>query len=376
MPGANDQQASTGRIGVAASDYEPPVPIETPAVFAWPPRPGAALRWILRMITYPWVLLYLGLSMAIWRWFPPSAEAMSTFAPGWILQIWFRNLLVLGGIAGGLHWWLYVRRAQGDEYKFNRRWPGGGAKFTFGHQTRDNAFWTMTSGAGFLSAYECLTHWAYASGLLSRPDWSTHPVVVLLMATLGVVWASTAHFWLNHRLIHTVPLYRTFHALHHRNPNPGPWTGISMHPLEHLVYFSVFLIWWVVPAHPLVLLMCMFYQGPGPAPSHSGFAKVRFGRVVIPAGDLFHQLHHRYFEVNYGNTQFPVDKWTGTWHDGTTVAHELLKGRQRADQTDLPGDVPGPAVGHAREVTQEITAGERSMQTGHVIEAATAEQMQ
>ena len=46
----------------------------------------------------------------------------------------------------------------------------------------------------------------------------------------------------------------------------------------------------------------------------------------------FHYLHHRYFEVNYGNTQAPIDKVTGTWHDGTREAHERLKGRRRADQ--------------------------------------------
>ena len=30
-------------LGVANSDYQPTVPIEAPAVFAWPPRPGAAI---------------------------------------------------------------------------------------------------------------------------------------------------------------------------------------------------------------------------------------------------------------------------------------------------------------------------------------------
>ena len=48
--------------------------------------------------------------------------------------------------------------------------------------------------------------------------------------------------------------------------------------------------------------------------------------------DSFHQLHHRYFEVNYGNTQAPIDRAAGTWHDGTLEAHERLKGRRRADQ--------------------------------------------
>ena len=52
----------------------------------------------------------------------------------------------------------------------------------------------------------------------------------------------------------------------------------------------------------------------------------------MPAGDLFHQLHHRCFEVNYGNTTTPIDKVTGTWHDGTREMEERLKGRRRTEQ--------------------------------------------
>ena len=164
------------------------MPLEIPAVFAWPPRPLAAIEWTLRMILYPWVLLYLIMSIVIWKWLLPSEATMSSLELGWIAGIWLRNLVIVALIAGGLYWWLYVRRAQGDDFKFNPRWPGTGSKFTFGSQVRDNTFWTMTSGVAFLTAYESLTHWAYSSGLVHRPEWSSNPVVVVLMATLGVVF--------------------------------------------------------------------------------------------------------------------------------------------------------------------------------------------
>ena len=38
------------------------------------------------------------------------------------------------------------------------------------------------------------------------------------------------------------------------------------------------------------------------------------------AGDFFHQLHHRYFECNYGTSEIPFDKWFGTYHDGSAEA--------------------------------------------------------
>jgi hypothetical protein len=36
-----------------------------------------------------------------------------------------------------------------------------------------------------------------------------------------------------------------------QNDNPGPWSGLAMHPIEHVIYFSVVLIHFIVPSHPL-----------------------------------------------------------------------------------------------------------------------------
>ena len=99
-----------------------------------------------------------------------------------------------------------------------------------------------------------------------------------------------------------------------------------MHPLEHLVYFSVFLIWWVVPAHPIVITLTGFFQALSPAISHCGFEQLELGkRVRIPAGTYFHTLHHQLFDINYGNTLTPTDKLLGTWHDGSDAAHEAFR---------------------------------------------------
>jgi sterol desaturase/sphingolipid hydroxylase (fatty acid hydroxylase superfamily) len=42
-----------------------------------------------------------------------------------------------------------------------------------------------------------------------------------------------------------------------------------------------------------------------------------------------HYLHHKYFEVNYGDGLVPLDKLFGTFHDGTAAADEALKRRRR-----------------------------------------------
>ena len=46
------------------------------------------------------------------------------------------------------------------------------------------------------------------------------------------------HFYFAHRFIHIKALYKYIHSLHHRNTDIEPFAGLSMHPVEHLYYFS------------------------------------------------------------------------------------------------------------------------------------------
>jgi sterol desaturase/sphingolipid hydroxylase (fatty acid hydroxylase superfamily) len=41
-----------------------------------------------------------------------------------------------------------------------------------------------------------------------------------------------------------------------------------------------------------------------------------------------HYLHHKYFEVNYSDGMVPLDKWFGSFHDGTPESHEAMKARR------------------------------------------------
>ena len=45
-------------------------------------------------------------------------------------------------------------------------------------------------------------------------------------------------------------------------------------------------------------------------------------------GLYFHQLHHRYFEVNYGQLLTPVEKLFGTWVGTADEAQAALRNRR------------------------------------------------
>ena len=309
-------------------DYQPESTIGIPPLYVWPPRPMAALKWLFFDMLFPWGHLLLGLAFVTWYLLTPSLATMAEFEPGWIALIWLRNAALLTLIVGGLHWWLYMRRSQDRQYKFHDKWQAtGNEAFLWGDQVKDNMFWCIVSGVSFWTFYEVITYWIYANGRVPIPAIAEHPIY-FVVSLLAVFFWSTVHFYFVHRLLHWQPVYKVAHELHHRNVNTGPWTGISMHPLEHVIYFSLFILWWFVPVHPVVIVLTGLFQGISPAFSHSGFDYIRITRNFrVSTGDWYHQLHHQYFNFNYGNTTTPFDKLFGSWHDGSRES--LLEQKQR-----------------------------------------------
>jgi len=309
--------------------YQPESRIDIPPIYAWPPKPLKALRWLFFGLFYPWGFIFIALAFVSWYYLTPGLASMVEFKPGWIALLWLRNAALLAIVAGGLHWWFYMRRKQDKAFKFNDHWMATDSKlFLWGNQVWDNMFWSIVSGVTIWTAYEAITYWIYANGYLPVPSMSEHPVYFLI-CLLGVFFWGTIHFYAIHRISHWPPLYKISHELHHRNVNTGPWTGISMHPIEHLLYFSTFVLFWFVPVHPVIIVVSGLFMGIGPAPSHSGFDFLELKGKRFPTGDWYHQLHHQYFNFNYGNVMSPLDRLFGSWHDGTLESLQLQKSRLR-----------------------------------------------
>merc|ERR1711865_917692 len=116
------------------------------------------------------------------------------------------------------------------------------------------------------------------------------------------------HPWFNRRVKHDVGafLYRHVHSVHHKSYNPGPWSGLAMHPVEHLIYFTRSFVMLAFGVHPAFFYMANVRSLLGPAPGHHGFASVM--------GSEFHYLHHAHFECNFGTSRVvPIDNVLGTY---------------------------------------------------------------
>ena len=314
-----------------AWNYHPELPLNDPSIFQWPPNPAFLLGWFGRnwlMLSERVMMLILAIALYLWAY--PSLEATKTWAFGWVFQIWIVNVVMMTVITGGLHWYFYMRKGQGNALKFDKRPQAKNNKlWNFSNQVHDNMFWTLGSGMAQLSAFQAVTMWLMANGYAPTITFASNPIWFVLALIVLPIW-SAFHFYWVHRLLHVPFIYKHVHALHHRNVNIGPWSGNSMHPIEHLLYFTTLCIHWVVASHPIHLIFHVIYQGPGASMSHTGYEDLLIkDKRRLALGTFYHQLHHRYYECNYGNQEMPWDRWFGTFNDGTEEATQITRDRKK-----------------------------------------------
>ncbi len=174
------------------------------------------------------------------------------------------------------------------------------------------------------TAYDAVMLWAFANHYIPYVSFGNHPYYFMVLMLLVPVWRDL-HFYIVHRVLHWPPLYCLAHRLHHKNANPGPWSGLAMYPVEHVLYFSCVLIYWIVPSHPLHAIFNLVHTSLSPAPGHVGFDRLVVGKDhVVETYSYAHYLHHKYYECNYADGVIPLDKWLRTFHDGSREAQEAM----------------------------------------------------
>ena len=316
-------------------NWHPDLPLQPMPIFNFPPTPLKFARWFARSwLTLSNRVITLLLSIVTWLYLQPALERCREFEFGWVAQMWGRNLALMIVIAGGLHLYFYRYKKQGTALKYDKRDQIQDHKsFTFNNQVLDNMFWSLASGVTIWTALEAVSMWAFANGYITMLTFAEHPVWFVLWMIAIPMWNS-AHFYAIHRLLHWPVLYKRFHALHHRNVNVGPWSGISMHPVEHVLYFSSVVIHWVVASHPVHVIYNLQFDALNAVYGHCGFENMLIrGKRRLPLGTFYHQLHHRYFECNYGTGEVPIDVWVDSFHDGSAQARNAIRRRRQAMHT-------------------------------------------
>ena len=309
-------------------DFAPREPLGLAPYVVWPQKLDAYLKWLPGYF-FPWNLLFMLLAVVFWFYLTPPVDSMKALSAGWIAYLLARNALLALLVYGALELRLYVKRGQADRFKFNGKWPAEQPSnvFMFRSQNIDNVIRTFVSGVPIWTAYEVFGLWSYANGWGPWTTFAAHPLWLALFALVLPIWHEF-HFYCIHRLIHVPVLYKYIHSVHHNSVNPSPWSSLSMHPVEHLLYWSDSLIHLILPSHPLLFLYNLHITGTGAVVGHIGFDKIEVGaNSGVDTHAYAHYLHHKYFEVNYADGTTALDKLFGTWHDGSKEAQALMEAR-------------------------------------------------
>ena len=309
-------------------DWAPNEAADIAPIWNFPPTPLKVLKWLPHYFL-PYDVLWIASAFAWWYWILPDVEVMKTFAWGWVLRLYLINLAAVFVFYGLFELRLYFQKAQGTRFKYNGQWPADNKSdvFWFKSQYIDSVLRIIFTALPIWTALEVGILYCFANGFVPWVTWAQHPIYLASLALVMPIIHET-HFYLIHRLIHVPFLYKWVHSVHHNSVNPSPLSSLNMHVVELLLYLGMACWHLIIPSNPILALYQLHRAGFGAIPGHVGFDKIEVSEDSgVPTHAYIHYLHHKFFEVNYGDGLIPFDKWFGTFHDGSKQAQERFDER-------------------------------------------------
>lgn len=294
---------------------------------------ASSLASWLRSFLFGWNAVFLIIALLYYALILPPLETMQRFNISWVLLLLLVNMIGIAVFFGLFELRLYWQKRQGHEFKYNQAFPYESGKktsspFWFQSQNVDNflrsIFITVPLGTGV----QVLTLWAMAQGYFPVSSLAENPLWFIALFFL-IPLIHEAYFYFIHRLLHWGGLYRHVHSVHHNSLNPSPWSSLSMHPIEGLLYFGTVPLQLLLFSNPFLVVWSFIVPSFGAVIGHIGFDKIVMNdKNSVNTHALAHYLHHKYFEVNYCDDGIlPWDYWFDTWHDGTKFGDQKMQAR-------------------------------------------------
>ncbi len=130
-------------------------------------------------------------------------------------------------------------------------------------------------------------------------DASASGVALGVASTLAYFLVTDAGLYWAHRTFHRPLLFRHIQRYHHRVTSPTAITAMAMHPVEFITYQSIMILpLFFVPLWGYGVIFTLLYQNWVALVDHSGIKLYAWFPWQPPS--LFHDDHHLYFHVNYG----------------------------------------------------------------------------
>lgn len=141
----------------------------------------------------------------------------------------------------------------------------------------------------------------------------------LILSFFATILIHDAYFYWMHRLLHTKPMFKIAHLIHHKSTNPTPFAALAFHPIEAIFEAGIiYILVFALPLHGYVLIAFLLFMFTYNVYGHLGWEilPARFRGTWV--GRWFntstaHNAHHQYFKGNYGLYFLWWDKWMGTF---------------------------------------------------------------
>ena len=170
----------------------------------------------------------------------------------------------------------------------------------------------------------------YKAGLTSI-YWDTfaYPLYYIPISFfLCLVIHDTMFYW-SHRFMHWRPVFKYFHAGHHKSVSPTPWAIFAFQPAEAILQFGcLMLIVIFLPLKPIVLLAYLSYDSMINIAGHTGHEMIPrwLARHWMFKGFntvTHHDNHHTHMHSNYGAFFNVWDRWMGTFLDHVPIDYTI-----------------------------------------------------
>ena len=166
-------------------------------------------------------------------------------------------------------------------------------------------------------------------------DINTYGSGYFFLSIFMCIFLHDTYFYWTHRFMHLKPIYQFFHKTHHKSTNPSPWAAFAFHPAEAVVEAGiVVLIVFTFPIHPFAIIAFILFMMVYNVYGHLGYEIYPKGLIKHPLGkwlntSVSHNMHHQYFEGNYGLYFLYWDYWMGTLRKDYKEQFEEVKTRNQ-----------------------------------------------
>lgn len=147
-----------------------------------------------------------------------------------------------------------------------------------------------------------------------------------ILSTIGLFIVLDASAYYVHRALHFKWFFRNVHRHHHKFIATSPYVVTALHPLELVMLQGVsFIPLFFIPFHAVGIGIVLVYILIWNIIDHSGVKL--FSSLPWQGPTMYHDDHHKYFHVNFGQHLMIWDRMHGTLRrEGRTYGKDVFGG--------------------------------------------------